>query len=137
MIVSDAIRETGTDVFGYLSRDADVPVVTTAACQGDVSVLRVTTTPAATELLPTAGVAVVRSETGGNTHSLHGVGPVRWDAASGRRGDESLVLGTLTVPDDSTAVLAHPEHGFLEIAPGTYRVGRQREWAGQWRVVAD
>ena len=41
------------------------------------------------------------------------------------------------MPDGSTAVLAHPEHGFLEIAPGTYRVGRQREYAGEWAYVAD
>ena len=28
----------------------------------------------------------------------------------------------------STAVLSHEEHGSIAIAPGTYRVVRQREW---------
>jgi hypothetical protein len=125
-------QQTGVSVFDWLAREAEVPVVTRAACQGDVSVLRVTTAPA-TLPLPQAGVAVVRGEAGGNTHSLHG--PVLWDTADGR--DGQLVLGTLTVPEGEQAVLAHPEHGFLAITPGTYRVGRQREYAGEWQMVAD
>jgi hypothetical protein len=126
-------KQTGVTVFDWLTRDAEVPVVTRAACQGDVSVLRVTTGPATTAL-PQAGVAVVRGEAGGNTHSLHGVGCL-WDVADGRGGE--LVLGALTVPEGCEAVLAHPEHGFLALAPGTYRIGRQREFAGEWRMVAD
>jgi hypothetical protein len=130
--LADIEQATGVTVFDYLARDAEVPVVTTAACQGDVSILRVTTA-AATTPLPQAGLPVVRGEAGGNTHSLHG--GVFFDRADGGSGD--LVLGTLTVPDGAQAVLAHPEHGFLAIAPGTYRIGRQREFAGEWRMVAD
>jgi hypothetical protein len=126
-------QQTGVTVFDWLAREAEVPVVTRAACQGDVSILRVTTGPATTTL-PKAGAVVVRGEAGGNTHSLHGAGCL-WGAAAGR-GDD-LVLGTLTVPEGCEAVLAHPEHGFLAIAPGTYRVGRQREFAGEWQMVAD
>lgn len=126
---------TSTRVLNHLDREATIPVVTRAACQGDVSVLRVTTAAAAT-LLSRAGVAVVRGEAGGNTHSLHADGAgVCWDLSDG--GDGELVLGTLTVPDGATAFLLHPEHGGMAIAPGTYRVGRQREWAGEWRMVAD
>lgn len=132
MILSEAIDKYDTAVFDWLARDAEVPVVTTAACQGDVSILRVTT-KAATTPMPAAGVPVVRGENGGNTHSLHGVG--FWDWAPEREG--SLVLGTLTVAPGEQVVLAHPEHGYLEIAPGTYRIGRQREFAGEWRQVAD
>ena len=132
MIVSEAIQHSGTEVFDWLARDADVPVIDQQACQGDVSILRVTTKPATTPL-PHAGVAVVQGENGGNTHSLHGVGC--WDWAPVR--DGSLVLGTLTVADGDTVLLGHPEHGFIQIAPGTYRVGRQREFAGEWRQVAD
>lgn len=127
---------TSTRVLGHLDREATIPVLTRAACQGDVSILRVTTPPATTPL-PQAGIAVVRGEAGGNTHSLHattGAG-VCFDPADSR-GDE-LTLGTLTVPDGAEAYLAHPEHGFLAVAPGTYRIGRQREWAGEWRMVAD
>jgi hypothetical protein len=102
--------------------------------QGDVSILRVTKA-AATKPVATAGVAVVRGENGGNTHSLHGDGPVFWDVAPDRDGE--LLLGRLTVPVGSQAVLGHPEHGFLAITPGTYEIGRQREYAGEWRMVAD
>lgn len=132
MIVSDAISKYDTEILDYLDRQAEVPTVTTAGIQGDVSILRVTTKEATTPL-PTSGVAVVRGENGGNTHSVHGAG--FWDVAPER--DGSLVLGTLTVPADGEVVMAHPEHGFLAIAPGTYSIGRQREYAGEWRVVAD
>lgn len=127
-------QQTGVTVFDHLIREAEVPVVTRAACQGDVSVLRVTK-DAATTVLPPAGFPVVRGEAGGNTHSLHGDGPVFFDPAAGRDGE--LLLGRLTVPDGSQAVLAHPEHGFLTIASGTWEIGRQREYAGEWRMVAD
>lgn len=134
MIVSEAIKKFATEVLDHLDREVQVPVVTTAACQGDVSILRVTTNPA-TAPVGKAGVAVVRGENGGNTHSLHADGEIFWDIAAER--DGSLTLGTLTVADGSQAVMAHPEHGFLAIAPGTYRIGRQREFAGEWRMVAD
>ena len=134
MLVSDAIAVTGADVLDHLDRQVSVPVVDTAACQGDVSILRATTAPATTPL--PASLPVVRGENGGNTHALHPVGDgVRFDTAEARGG--SLTLGTLTVPDGAQALLSHPEHGFLSIAPGTYRIGRQREYAGEWRAVAD
>jgi hypothetical protein len=125
-----------TRALDHLDRDTALPVVTRAACQGDVSVLRVTTPPATTPI-PQTGVPVVRGEAGGNTHSLHAApaSGVCWDPADGRAGE--LVLGTLTVPEGAEAYLLHPEHGGMAIAAGTYRIGRQREWAGEWRVVAD
>lgn len=125
-----------TRVLDHLDRQAALPVVTRAACQGDVSVLRVTTTPATTPL-PQTGLPVVRGEAGGNTHSLHAApgSGVCWDPADRDGGD--LALGTLTVPEGAEAYLLHPEHGGMAISPGTYRVGRQREWAGEWRMVAD
>ena len=130
--LADIEQATGVTVFDYLARDAEVPVITVAACQGDVSVRRVEQT-AATTPLPKTGVPVVRGEAGGNTHSLHGAGV--FFTPSGGSGGE-LVLGILTVPDGCEAILAHPEHGFLAIAPGTFEVGRQREFAGEWRLVA-
>ena len=125
-----------TRVLDHLDRDAALPVIRTAACQGDVSVLRVITPPAATPI-PQTGVPVVRSEAGGNTHSLHAApgSGVCWAPADGR--EEETALGTLTVPEGAEAYLLHPEHGGMAIAPGTYKVGRQREWAGEWRLVAD
>lgn len=122
---------TGARVLDYLDRQADVPVITKIGCQGDVIVYQAEGRQATT-MVPSVGVAVVRGESGGNTHSLHGDGPVFWDAHP-----RDLTLGTLTVPDGSTAILAHPEHGFLAIAPGTFIIGRQREQADVIRLVAD
>ena len=132
--IDSMTTRTGVTVLDHIDPSADVPVVSVAAAQGDVSILRVTTRPATTPM--PARVDVVRGEAGGNTHSLHPSGDCFWDAATARSVAD-LTLGTLTVPDGSTAVLAHPEHGFLELAPGTYRIGRQREYAGEWAYVAD
>lgn len=132
--LADLIDAHGVEVLDHLDRQVDVPVLSGPQCQGDVSVLPVTTT-AATTPVPAAGVAVVRGESGGNTHRLlagEGVG-VFFDAADG----DDLTLGTLTVEPGATAYLAHPEHAYSGIAPGTYRIGRQREFAGEWRLVAD
>ncbi|MEY9842903.1 hypothetical protein [Streptacidiphilus sp. EB103A] len=134
MILRDASTRFDVEVLDHLDHDAALPVVTRAACQGDVSILRVTTA-GATTAVSEAGVAVVRGENGGNTHSLHGDGPIMWDVAA--PSTTSLTLGTLTVPEGSTAILLHPEHGGLAIVPGTYRVGRQREMADIVRMVKD
>lgn len=123
-------QQTGVTVFDHLARDAEVPVVTHAAAQGDVSILRVAKAAASTPI-PAAGMPIIRGEAGGNTHSLHGIGAF-FDAA-----DAALLLGTLSVPEGRQAHLLHPEHGGMAIAPGTYEIGRQREYAGEWRLVAD
>ena len=132
--IDSMTTRTGVTVLDHIDPSADVPVVSVAAAQGDVSILRVTTRPATTPM--PARVDVVRGEAGGNTHSLHPSGDCFWDGHA-ERSVTDLTLGTLTVPEGSTAVLAHPEHGFLEVAPGTYRIGRQREYAGEWAYVAD
>jgi hypothetical protein len=128
----DVTEKFGVSVLEHLDHEASIPTVSKVACQGDVSILRVTTKAASTPI-PAEGVPVVRGENGGNTHSLHGT--AFFDAAPGRAGE--LTLGTLTVPEDSEAFLLHPEHGALEITEGTYRIGRQREFAGTWALVRD
>lgn len=116
----------------FLDRDAALPVVTTAApaCQGDVSILPVTT-KAATTPIPKTGHVVATGQ-GGHDHTLMPGG--FFDPAS--RAD-SVVIGTLTVPVGSEVILTHPEHGGFVITAGTYRIGGQREYAGEWRRVAD
>jgi hypothetical protein len=132
--MEELITEHGTDVLDYLDRQVAVPVSGQPQVQGDVSILPVTTGEA-TKAVPRAGVPVVRGESGGNTHSLHGSPTAFFDPApaDGR----SLTLGTLTVPEGSEAYLAHPEHGYMGIAPGTYRIGRQREQADEIAYVVD
>lgn len=131
MTLAEARTISGTAFLEHLDADAEIPTVTTAACQGDVSILRVTTKAAATPI-PATGVVVATGQ-GGHDHTISGAG--MFDRADGRGG--SLVVGTLTVPDGATVLMTHVEHGALLIAPGTYRIGGQREYAGVWRAVAD
>lgn len=137
MILSEAIGRYNTDVLEHLDRDAAIPHITDAGIQGDVSVLRDNTITAASTAVPAAGVAVVRGENGGNTHLLLPDGAVFYDRAPVDDDPETTVIGTLTVPEGSTAVLAHPEHGYMTFGAGTWRVGRQREQADVVAFVED
>jgi len=132
--LNDLVAHTGIPVHDYLDHTADVPQVHRAAAQGDVLVLRVTTKPATVSMPRT--VVAVASEASSNTHTLHPSGPCFWQPHT-TTGSGDVLLGVLTVPDGSTALLSHQEHGGLEILPGTYEIRRQREYAGEWRMVAD
>jgi hypothetical protein len=116
----------------HLDRQAEIPTVDTLGFQGDVAVIRVDG-PAAATPVPAAGVAVVRGENGGNTHLLIGDAHADLVATVG----DDLILGRVTVGVGATALLSHPEHGGLLIAPGTYEVRRQREQADEIRLVQD
>lgn len=132
----DLIDQHGVDVDPHLDRDALVPVSTGLQRQGDVIVIPAVvanrSTANATRAVPQAGVPVVRGEAGGNTHLLLADGPVRYDPAP-----RDLTLGVLTVSDGAVAYLAHPEHGYAGIGPGSYVLRRQREQADEVRVVQD
>lgn len=121
--------EFGTEVLEYLDRDAAVPVVTRAAMQGDVSILREVGVKPAVTAIPAGGV-VVASGREGHNHTLFGGG--YFD-----RCENGVVVGTVTVPVDADVFLLHAEHGGLQIAAGTYRIGRQREQADEIALVAD
>lgn len=127
--LAELITTHGRDVFDWLDRDVDIPVLSGPQAQGDVSILPVTTTQATTPI-PKQGVVVATGQ-GGHDHVLLPGG--FFDRAS----SDDLTVGTLTVPDGVDQYLAHDEHGYTGIAPGTYRIGSQREWAGTWRAVAD
>lgn len=130
------IDETGVDVLDYLDRDALVPVLTGLQCQGDVAVVphRPGKYSYKAVPVPTAGVPVVRGESGGNTHLLLAEGPVNWTATPNVT---DLTIGIVEVPDGSIAYMAHPEHGYLAMGPGNYTIRRQREQADELRIVAD
>ncbi len=114
--------------------ETDVPAIDDVAAQGDVLVSKASSRRARTPLL--APVAVVDGEYGGHAHTLHPAGECFWEQQY--LGEVGLKLGVLTVSRGARAFLFHHEHGGLEILPGTYRVGRQREYErGSWRQVAD
>ena len=127
----------GVDVHEHLDRDELVPTSAGLQFQGDVAVIPTVTLPIGGTAVPPAGVPVVRGENGGNTHLLLALGDnVTWLPAR-RLAATALDLGHLTVPAGTTAYLAHPEHGYLGIAPGAYTIRRQREQADVVRLVAD
>jgi hypothetical protein len=133
--LNQAIDRHGVDVLDHLDRQASIPVISRIGRQGDVLIAAKPRGKSATTPLPRDGFPAVRGEAGGNTHLLLGDGNVFYDPRAASAAD--LDLGVLTVADDSTAYLAHPEHGYLGIAPGTYSLRRQREQADELRMVAD
>lgn len=137
MILAEALTKFEINVLDHLDRDAAIPHVTDAGIQGDVSFLRDQFIAEATTAVPAPGVAVVRGENGGNTHLLLGDGAVFYDRAPVDNDPETTAIGTLTVPEGSTAVLTHPEHGYMTFGVGTWRVGRQREQADVVAFVED
>lgn len=136
--LAEVIDRHGVDVLDHLDRQLEVPVLAGLQAQGDVIVVpeaigyvrKPATTP-----VPRAGVAVVQGENGGNTHLLIAEGEVFFDSMT--RTDTGLDLGVLTVAEGAQAFLAHPEHGYAGIAPGSYTVRRQREQADEIRLVQD
>lgn len=137
--LSALIDRHGVDVLDHLDRNALVPVVSGLQCQGDVAVVPSAMlgrpVAEATTAVPATGVAVVRGESGGNTHLLLAEGDVRYNEFVQTSSD--LALGILTVADGATAYLAHPEHAYAGIGPGTYEIRRQREQADEIRLVMD
>lgn len=133
--LDEAIARHGVDVLTHLDREASIPMVSRIGRQGDVLVLSRKLDSQRGAAVPASGVPVVRGENGGNTHLLLAEGPVFFAARDASAGN--LLLGTLVVPAGSTAYLAHPEHGYLGIEPGSYVIRRQREQADELRMVAD
>jgi HNH endonuclease len=138
--VSEAIAHFGVDVLDHLDRQAEIPVLAGLQFQGDVAVVPVPLLDLAPSQadtpVPPSGFPVVRGEAG-NTHLLLAQGDVCFDAHDSRGSAFDLRLGVLTVAPGATAYLAHPEHSYAGIAPGTYEIRRQREQADEIRLVQD
>ncbi|MGW4794167.1 hypothetical protein ACWEPC_17375 [Nonomuraea sp. NPDC004297] len=131
--IEQAMATFGVTVDAHLDRQAEIPVLSGLQFQGDVAVVPVDGKPGGSPI-PEAGVPVVRGQAEANTHLLVATGKAYFAPARRRDG---IVLGLLTVAEGATAYLAHPEHAFAGIAPGTYELRRQREQADGSRLVAD
>lgn len=133
--LTDAIDRFDIDVLDHLDRQATIPTVNTMGRQGDVLIIARRNIKAATTALPRDGFPAVRGESGGNTHLLLADGDAWYDPRQASA--TNLDLGVLTIAQGATGYLAHPEHGYLAIEPGTYVLRRQREQADELRMVAD
>ena len=133
--LDQAIDRFGVDVLDHLDRNVTIPTIDDIGRQGDVLILAKPRGKHAKTPIPAAGYPAVRGESGGNTHLLLADGPAFFDPQPAS--PTNLDLGVLTVPDGTSAYLAHPEHAYLGIAPGNYTLRRQREQADELRMVAD
>ena len=131
------IGRHGVDVLDHLDREAGVPVLDGLQFQGDLAVI-----PAASHghhaadnanEVPAAGIAVIEAVGGGHEHRLLAGTPGTAAFTPSRNGGQDIGYLETTGP----AYLAHPEHGYLGIAPGGYVLRRQREQADEERLVAD
>jgi hypothetical protein len=134
--LAELVKTHGVEIDPHLERELSIPVLAGMQRQGDVLVspAKAGTTPAKTPVAK-AGFPVVRGENGGNTHLLLAEGDVWFDVREATV--DNLALGTLTIADDAIGHLAHPEHGYMSMAPGTYTISRQREQSEVTRMVAD
>lgn len=132
--VADLNDMAGLTLTTDWASDVEIPVMSGMQRQGDVLVRPAAVDPATP--VPASGTPVVRGENGGNTHAVYADGPgVLCDTYPATGSD--LTVATLLVPAGSQAFLGHPEHGYLGVAPGAYRIKRQREQADELRLIAD
>lgn len=137
--VTEAIQRFGVEIDPHLERSISIPVLGGLQRQGDLFVIPAAMAgqdvPSATGELPLNGVAVISSENGGNTHLLLNSPGVTYDTVNGFA--TKFDVGVMTVAEGATAYLAHPEHGYVGIAPGTYLMRRQCEKREEYVAVAD
>jgi hypothetical protein len=137
------IDKHGFDVLDHLDRGLEIPVHAGLQAQGDLFII-----PAGPDLggpagpdfggrqgtaVPLAGIAVIEAVNGGHEHRLFAGQPgTAFFTPAGASGPD---IGFLECTEP--AYIAHPEHAYAGIAPGTYTLRRQREHAGEERLVAD
>lgn len=142
LTLAEAIEKTGFDVLEHLDRDAGIPILDSLQAQGDLLLAPIAEladqvhVPDTARWVPVraAGVEVLRGTAMGNSHTLIAdPGVCRWTTDVIDATDLAIGVLEATAP----VYLAHSEHGYAGIAPGTYVVRRQREEADGDRFVAD
>jgi hypothetical protein len=154
----ELISRYGVEVDGNLDREADIPVLTSPQIQGDVSIRPIRRRVAGRRMsghrVQDGGITwrwvrgrwVRRRDAGGWRPAVTPIPAVGIVVSTGREGHEhrllpgparfdlvispgpALLIGILTVPAGCEQYLAHDQHGYLGIGPGTFEVGCQREW---------
>lgn len=131
------VETHGVEVLEHLDRSVEVPVLDGLQFQGDLAVIPAAhdtwtrATQAGRVMIPLGGRPVIEAMAGGHEHRLlpGAEGAVSFWPGSGQS------LGYMLASEP--AFLAHPEHGYLGIAPGRYELRRQREQADEERLIAD
>ncbi|MCG5220208.1 hypothetical protein [Streptosporangium sp. KLBMP 9127] len=136
-------QQTGLAVLDHLEQSVTIPVVDGLQAQGDLIVIPLSVIASSIRIwsdtkwtdVPPEGVELLRSEAGGNPHTLVAdPGTCRW--ATNVADSDRLAIGVFTT--SAVAYLLHPEHGATGCTPGTYVIRRQREQEGRRaRLVAD
>ena len=145
--LAEVTEATGFAVLEHLEAEAHVPVLGGLQAQGDLFIVPIGQSPqgapdiasSLTEAynvkpVPAEGVAVIAAVGSGHEHRLF----------AGTPGTATFGRSNTTVGQDigvlectEPAYVLHPEHGAAGIAPGAYVLRRQREQAGEERLVAD
>jgi hypothetical protein len=127
------IDRHGVDVLDHLDRQLEVPALNGLQFQGDLAVIPAPGKNVSGKAVPTAGIPVIEAVGSGHEHRLlpGAEGTAKFVPQAGFGQD----IGVLECTEP--AYLAHPEHGYLGIAPGSYVLRRQREQATEERLVAD
>jgi len=129
------IDRYGFDVLDHLDRELEIPVHAGLQAQGDLFIIPVDLAADGLEsvAVPSDGIAVIEAVGGGHEHRLFAgqPGTAFFTPAGAGRQD----IGVLECSEP--AYIAHPEHAYAGIAPGTYTLRRQREQADGERFVAD
>jgi hypothetical protein len=133
--LGELIEKHGFDVLDHLDRDLEIPVHAGLQAQGDLFII-----PAGPDrgsrqetAVPPEGISVIEAGNGGHEHRLFAGQPgTAFFTLAGVNGQD---IGLLECTEP--AYIAHPEHAYAGIAPGTYTLRRQREQADEERFVAD
>jgi hypothetical protein len=89
--------------------------------QGDIPFYPFTGTPTGTKVTHTGSVVLALGEHTGHKHVLKTLNPNDLEAWKQLEGGWVITLKT-------EGTLVHEQHGAITIAPGTYRVGQEREY---------
>ena len=123
----------GFDVLDHLDKSVEVPVLDGLQVQGDLIIVPARGRNVSGKTVPAAGVAVIAPVGSGHEHRLFAGAPGTAVFVPDVSGGQDIGLLECTAP----AYIAHPEHAYAGIAPGTYLLRRQREQADEERLVAD
>jgi hypothetical protein len=131
--IADLVKAHGFDVLDHLDTSLAVPVLDGLQVQGDLAIIPVPGRNVSGKAVPAEGIAVIAPVGAGHEHRLFAGTP--GTAVFVPEMGSGQVIGTLqcTAP----AYIAHPEHAYAGIAPGTYELRRQREQADEQRLIAD